>query len=501
MKSYKTIQEERKIYHQTKNINTVHRSSLLVPEIEGSIAEISFLNHFLIKRGYKSVTCCISAIGRDGSRIEKKAYSIEEPRVYQFTLTGSTDRPAATYVVEFYSAENLFIPFPAVMVNHRGPAFLNQVHAYNRVLNDIFEDEGVNAHVTKEAAIDLFLRDGLDTFVLFAAGQNDIKSQLFVEVVTKESTHEAVVPLDLKKFGTQKVSIKSLFPELPAATVGILKVEQPYQPLFYGRMLVGRERAGHGFMANHSYYDSSPVAEYFSNHESSSKLFPFFQSLKNTVRMYPIMSPGTLTVTIGIHSRTGELLAEFNGGQLQSPGNRFLDLSIDDIVRELGFSRDEVSSFAFTASTRDEVGIPSRTNLQLVYGTGATDTSINTSLYQDADFRPEGKKGFRWGQTVVGGGYNTQLGIVSRRGHEPKEKLDIAFYSTEGRIAERTYEVSYGRSVVIDLVQTLAGELTGIAETGSAYIWYTISSQNPVIFAYQVTVHSESGYCSGEHAF
>ena len=49
--------------------------------------------------------------------------------------------PVSNYMVEFFSPDNLFIPFPAVMVNHHGKNFINQVHAFNRVLNDVFEDE------------------------------------------------------------------------------------------------------------------------------------------------------------------------------------------------------------------------------------------------------------------------------------------------------------------------------------------------------------------------
>ena len=44
---------------------------------------------------------------------------------------------------KFYSDKNLFIQFPAVMINHIGVDFINSVHSYNRVLNDVFEDDKV----------------------------------------------------------------------------------------------------------------------------------------------------------------------------------------------------------------------------------------------------------------------------------------------------------------------------------------------------------------------
>ena len=86
----------------------------MVPELDGSIAEISFLNHFLIKRNHKKIACVITPINMDGKKIESKLYHIDEPKVYTFTLTGIADEPVSNYIVEFFSVDNLFIPFPAV---------------------------------------------------------------------------------------------------------------------------------------------------------------------------------------------------------------------------------------------------------------------------------------------------------------------------------------------------------------------------------------------------
>ncbi|EMF98201.1 hypothetical protein LEP1GSC123_0086 [Leptospira borgpetersenii str. 200701203] len=49
MKLRKEVEATRRSYHLEPTLNSVHRSSLLVPEIPGSIAEISFLNHFFNK--------------------------------------------------------------------------------------------------------------------------------------------------------------------------------------------------------------------------------------------------------------------------------------------------------------------------------------------------------------------------------------------------------------------------------------------------------------------
>ena len=45
MKPYLEVEQDRVKSHKFTNKNTVHRSSLMVPRIEGANTSISFLNH------------------------------------------------------------------------------------------------------------------------------------------------------------------------------------------------------------------------------------------------------------------------------------------------------------------------------------------------------------------------------------------------------------------------------------------------------------------------
>ena len=77
-----------------------------------------------------------------------------------------------------------------------------------------------------------------------------------------------------------------------------LKIKQPHQELFYGRLLAGIEQTDSlSFSANHSFYDNSNYEEYFSNSESY-KTFPLLKNYKNIIRIYPIMSPGEGTISV-----------------------------------------------------------------------------------------------------------------------------------------------------------------------------------------------------------
>ena len=62
MKDYHKIQKDRIKYHAQPYKNTVHRSSLIAPELPYVDTWIGFVNHFLIKRNYKSIALKISAV-------------------------------------------------------------------------------------------------------------------------------------------------------------------------------------------------------------------------------------------------------------------------------------------------------------------------------------------------------------------------------------------------------------------------------------------------------
>ena len=86
MKPLKEVAKDKKKSYQDISINTVHRSSLLVPKLEGNDTWISFLNHFLIKRGIELVALKISAYDNFGKSIDSKTFEITEKKVYAYHL-------------------------------------------------------------------------------------------------------------------------------------------------------------------------------------------------------------------------------------------------------------------------------------------------------------------------------------------------------------------------------------------------------------------------------
>jgi hypothetical protein len=500
MKTFKDVEANRRNYHADPALNSVHRASLTVPEIPGATVEISFVNHFLLKRNYRHVACRVTAVNPHGERIESRLYPVDEPRVYDLTLTGGFDGAVDTYLVEFFAAENLFIPFPAVMVNHRGDAFLNTVHAYNRVLNDVFEDDAINARVVAEASIDVQIDRQTDTFFMFTSGPRACREDLGVELIAGSNTLQATVALDQPRLTTRAISLKELFPGAPEVASGFLKVHQPAQPMFYGRLFTGRRTGGNAFSANHSYYDSSTAAEYWDDDTPSRRTYPYFPELSNTIRMHPIMSAGRLALSLEFYAADGALLGRRDAGELTSPGPRMAEISVDEAAAAAGIDGGEIASFSLIA--RPAAGAtPSRVNHQLVHGAGALASSINMSLDNLHIFRKRGAPGFKWGQVPVGGDIDSWLGFATDRPDGRGCELEVTFYDRAGEVATRHWTLPANGAVIVRPAELLARELERSLARSGGNLWYVARSDRTDVTGYTVSRHSASNHCTGEHNF
>lgn len=502
MKKFKDVEADRKKYHRDPDLNSVHRTSLMVPELPGAVAEISFLNHFLLKRGYRQVGCRITAIDLAGKRILARLYEVNEPRVYRFTLTGMTSEPVGVYMVEFFAAENLFIPFPAVMVNHRADSFVNQVHSFNRLLNDVFEDDIINRSHQKEASIDLILDQETDTFVQFMAGMRPCNDKLELEAFVGGERYVASAPVDVPRFCTRWVSAREVFAGLPREVRGTLKVKQPVQSMFYGRLLAGQIFKNAAISANHSYYDSSSTEEYWSDARPSQRPYPYLRELENVIRMHPIMSPGNLSVVIQLNAADGKTLAEVPVGGIESPGTRFIDANVNELARKAGVDGGKIAAFVVRAAPNGG-DTPTRVNHQLVYGDKGLFSSINMSLQNPNVFNPKDKKSFTWGQVVAGDQYDSFIGLVGddMYGEGGEYDCEMTFYGPRGELARRELKVSARGGQCFEVRRELARELSGLSLKEPEYLWYSVKSSRLGVSSYTVARNKQSGHSSGEHGF
>jgi len=499
MKTFNDVQKTRIRYHKEPDVNSIHRASLMVPEIEGSIAEISFLNHFLLKRNYKQVACVITPIGIDGKKLDSRLHVIDQPKVYKFTLTGLSDLPVSSYMVEFFSSDNLFIPYPAVMVNHRNKDFLNQVHSFNRPLNDIFEDDDVNRHVVKEASIDLILNKNIDTCLLFTAGPMGFNDSVDIEIIGNKEIFETKKKISLPRFGTERISIRETFKNMPDGFSGILKASQPKQPLFYGRLLGGQWNSKGAFAANHSYYDFQNVEDYWKDNKPSQNYYPFFSELTNSIRIYPLSSPSELQIYVTPVLDDSSTSDEIFLDDLISPSNKFIDVNLSSLFLKSGIELNKISSYIVTAKVKNGKK-PSRVSLQVVYGKGSLESSINMTLYNPGTFLPN-KKSFKWGQTVSSSEFDTLVGITTAPIEETKTQnydCHVQFFDESGKIADRQWSIKPGTSKKFSVSNEL--DIDVDSNSDIHYIWCVVEGDFGISFN-AVTYNRKTNHCSGDHGF
>lgn len=501
MKKLKEVEANRKLYNNDHTINSVHRASLMVPEIPGTEVDISFLNHFFLKRNYRKIACKITAIDISGNKIQSKLYSIEKPIVYKITLTGMVNQTVSNYMVEFFSPENLFIPFPAVMINHRGNGFINQVHSFNRVLNDVFEDDSINSHQVKEASVDLPLTPNSDTFLLFTAGPLPCSDSFEIEISTKGNFYKKEYPINLPRFGTKIISIKKNFHDLPQGEGGIIKAKQPRQLLFYGRMLTGQSNTDGSFSANHSYYDSSTTEEYWDDNRNSGRSYPFFPELRNIARLYPIMSPSDLKIFIGLFNNNGNLINEIDIDSLHSPSNNFLDIDINSVIQNENLNSNEISTFSVIAKTNSGK-MPTRIGHQLVYGAGGLDSSIAVSLFNPNIFNPSNKKSFKWGQIISGADFDSYVGIIADPNENPNIKTHeakVKFYNSNGLFLEKEWKIKNGTAKKFSANEEL--HPNSQSEKLPTYFWCTVEAEQYGLNFFSTAYNKITKHTSGDHGF
>lgn len=460
-------------------------------------AQISFLNHFLIKRGIEAVSCKISAIDAQGRLAGSTTVLVNSPIVYALDLDALFPEieNINQYIVEFFSRNNLVVPYPAVMINHWGEDFVNTVHAYNRVLNDVFEDEQVSKITVMESSIDVIDDSAYATFFTFCAGP--LNAGGGVEIVRSDKGVDASVQVAMTpaRLTCQTALLSDFVPghELTSSTV--LKISQPKQPLFYGRMLAGAmNRLTGAFSANHSYYDTSDVSEYFDNNVSR-RTYPYFSDFLNEVKIYPIMSPGVYDVQINIAHSAGRY--ESDAVSITSPGGQPVSLSIDALAASAGL----VGCTAFEVVVRAQNGakIPTRVMHQLSYGDVARRSRLNSSvavgLINEALFRPVGKTGMSWGQMILHDAYRSRTGFCFDIAEGDPADVTVQLYSGRGVFHEWTQSLSPGQALIFG-----DDDIPRPADA-SGCIWYLAKSSRPDLSAQSFHVHKASGNASGEHSF
>jgi hypothetical protein len=501
MKTVAEIEANRKQYHSNTSLNAVNRSSLLVHEIEKNEVVISFLNHFLLKRKIPEVALKITAIDLAGKKIKSLSFMISEPKVYNINLTELFNKQASSYEIEFFSAQNLFIPFPAVMINHIHKDNISQVHSYNRVLNDVYENDSINNVSPHEAGLDYINTSDQETFFCFMAGSFDIEDKLECELNLNDKTYSKTISLNLKRYQNRIFKVSEIFTNIKDDLGhGFLKIKQPKQTLFYGRMLWGQINKNGAFSADHTFYDCSNFEEYWQNANSAYMVYPYIKGITKLFRVFPIMSPGTYEFQINFTNHIKGLLFESDKFCYSSPNNKILDIDLEEFIKNSKINENDIDAIVFTAKTLSN-RLPSRISCQLIQNFNNSLTcSFGKQLLSQDSFKTSFTRKLRWGQAIVGEGYKTIISITLENENLPDGEFEFELYDSNGLIMNRHFKCKELSGINIDIDKLLIENHYPINNSSADFIWYQAKSNTHALQGFTLT-QSPSNHCSGDHSF
>lgn len=432
-----------------------------------------------------------------GKRIVSRLLPIDEPRVYTIQLQREFCPTASSFMVEFFSSSNLFIPFPAVMINHRCADSYSTVHSFNRVLNDVFEDDDINAVQVQESGIDVALAENISTFFVIAAGNHELCGNVTLQFINPDLSLRHTIDIKIPRLSQQFFVLDDIVPDWPKSR-GTVLIEQPNQPQFYGRMFVGQLAKSGAFVGNHSYYDSSHVdGEYWDDASDSKRTYPLIPGIESVVRAYPTQSPSSISFKIRFNAFDGSELGSTAQYVLVSPGRDFLDLNVRQLLHNCVSKSTDATSFSVIA--RPTVGnTPTRLNHQLVYSTSRMESSINISLLNFNVIHSTGKPRTSWGQLIYSSSYETWLALTNDGRDEITSTVAVRIFSEKGLIATIHLTVPQNSSRHVNLADYLP--IKG-QDSDDEFVWFEFESTNHFISAFSVSRHHISGNCTGEHSF
>jgi hypothetical protein len=362
------------------------------------------------------------------------------------------------------------------------------------VINDVFEDEQVNRIPVSESSIEVVDEGDYATFFVFCAGPLGTGGEL--ELVRSDEGREKSTRLTLSpgRLGQQTVLLSDHVPAHALKPSTVLKIAQPRQPLFYGRMLAGiMNRETGAFSGNHSYYDSSTVREYFDN-DRSARTYPYFAGFLNAITLYPIMSPGRYEVRVRVFGSNGDHVGA--PMPVVSPGGSPISVSIDALAQAANVG--ECTAFEVMVRALDDGRIPTRVMHQLIYGDAARRSRLNSSVavgLVNASVSKTAKAGLCWGQMVLDPAYQSRAAIGFDVADGDPADVHVDFYSTRGLFHQASRRLHPGQCVIFG-----EDHLPDPGD-GAGLVWYAARSGRADLSGQSFHVHRRSGNASGEHSF
>lgn len=339
------------------------RSSAIFPALQmpGISTRVLFMGYWILKRHIKEIACIISLRSLEGSLIARRNLAIAEAKTFRveaselLSLAGHDPEKDFTgsIEVEFFSTQNLFFPFPAVVVNYYGPQFSTVVHTAQRVYNDA-EDMAKNSQTqVPESGFNIYVDKDREPFISLINGNlPTVNSSIAIEFFNMD---KETLECTLKLGNLAPYETKIIYPARSTDLKGFLKGgvgsgKMRFQVNgIFPRLLVGNiDHKIPALSITHTFYDCTQAkteADYWHPEQAgwhaASLMVPgeIAQEHFTNVYFYPIYSPSSFAIDMEIYNADGKLLGfKQDAALIQSPETKIHRLPIKAICQELGIN-------------------------------------------------------------------------------------------------------------------------------------------------------------------
>lgn len=467
------------------NFGEVLRSSAIFyyrkdDEIETTI---SFLNYWQLKRDLR-VGILASVRKKDGTLVRRERLTFTQGQVLNYSPFQKSDGFEGSVEIEIVCAENMFIPYPAIMVIYRSAKGISFVHSYGRTYSPHEIEEKRTITEGEEGCWTLLDSDRVQSFAIFHNGnQKCAKQSVRLRVLNhRKETREAQFELaDLNPYETVRIE-----PDRHIADLTKFLDGKPGNATLsfhlknsFTRMLVGnRSKDGQDLQVTHSNFNYSVhQTDHLQSADPRAYLItPVMKGCRSEMIVYPDCDRGTYHIS--------------------APGGSKVDFH-DGEIRALPYDSSKAKTFVFE---KEGGALPSRIVTALRVSQNADRLPAECSLGVVHKKRP-GKRMW-WGLCATQEGLRSRISLTEidpvYGSSLQNDAISVRIYSQfSNQFLETKIEGAelLRRSPFVDELFPEAAEFFR-----GGFGWYTLYSEYPGYFIFS-TLENKNGSFAIEHGF
>lgn len=502
------------------------RSSAIFPVLQekGISSRLLFMGYWILKRHIKEISAIVTLRSLAGETLARSNFLILEAKTYRIELSSlleQTQHPSdspfmGSLEIEFFSTQNLFFPFPAVVINYYGPEFSTVVHTAQRVYND-FEDMKKNSQTeVPESGFNFYVKDHLEPFIGLINGSLPAPNSSLRLKFLNESQQQMDCVIDLGNLNPYQTTW--VYParhcdlnNFLAGKPGTAKVQCRMNWIF-PRLVVGNiDSHLPALSITHSYYDCSTAAsetDYWQpetpDWHAASLMLPCETAKHHltNIYFYPIYSPSSFAVDLEIYNSQGQCQGSIpNAATIKAPQPAIHLLPLKHYCQQLGLNPDLNYAARVIARPLEASKIPARIKLGLDVGSTNPYMPCNicTNLQPFNPLLETKPSTFRWSPILADQPKATVWFMNSSPAihYSKTAELTITFFrESDSQTIIRTLTLSPHGFHILELASDQ--ELVSFFQHKVG--WMTLVSNNPYATTYYFT-ESSSGVVGGDHGF